>query len=163
MIIDIANNDIHKIIMSKESQQMAFAIIMLICLAPNGAVYPLILSEIPNIIRYIVIIAFVVSPIEMKSMILNELLFQKDDKSISILDKSCELLAFVSEIGLLFSILLQNHMSWSRILQGVMIVQYAIARVQLYYSAGGIQINQLLNIKGKASKTNKKKKAKKKV
>jgi len=151
IMIDIANNDINKIVSSKESQQIAYAIIMLIFFSPKGSFYPLILAEIPNIIRYIVIITFVIAPTEMKSIMSNQLLFHNNNNnnnnsSISILDTSCESLAFIFEFGLLFSTLLKTQMSWSRILQILMIIQYSIARVSLF-SSGNININEIL-IKG---------------
>jgi len=145
IMIDIANNDINKIVSSKESQQIAYAIIMLICFSPKGSFYPLILAEIPNIIRYIVIITFVIAPTEMKSIMSNQLLFN-NNSSISILDTSCESLAFIFEFGLLFSTLLKTQMSWSHILQILMIIQYSVARVSLF-SSGNININEIL-IKG---------------
>ena len=92
---------------------------------------------------------------------LNQLLFQKTSSSISILDTSCELLAFISEFGLLLSIILQSQMSWSRILQGLMIIQYSIARISLF-RGGGIDINQIINGKGQMKKKNKKTKGKRK-
>ena len=161
IMIDIANNDINKIVSSKESQQIAYSIIMLICFSPKGSFYPLILAEIPNIIRYIVIITFVIAPTEMKSIMSNQLLFQNNNNnnnsSISILDTSCELLAFIFEFGLLFSTLLKSQMSWSHMLQILMIIQYSIARVSLF-SSGNININEILtksiniNLKGKELK-----------
>jgi len=166
IMIDIANNDLNKIVSSKESQQIAYAIIMLICFSPKGSFYPLILAEIPNIIRYIVIITFVIAPTEMKSIMSNQLLFHNNNNnnnnnsnsSISILDTSCESLAFIFEFGLLFSTLLKSQMSWSRILQILMIIQYSIARVSLFSSSGNININEILtkginiNLKGKELK-----------
>lgn len=76
-MINSAKNDIRNIVNTKESQQIAYAMVMLVCMVPVGSVYPLILADIPNIVRLTIIITYVMIPNEMKATITNRLIFKK--------------------------------------------------------------------------------------
>jgi hypothetical protein len=163
-MIDSAKNDIRNIVNTKESQQIAFAMVMLVCMAPVGSMYPLILADIPNIVRLIIIITYVIIPNEMKSTIVNRMIFKENDSDDSLLDTSCELLALISEVLILISFIFHSNMSWLSIVQASIIIQYAIAKISLFSSGSmGLDITKILTIifpKKKETKKRKKKKAK---
>lgn len=158
-MINSAKNDIRNIVNTKESQQIAYAMVILVCMVPVGSVYPLILADIPNIVRLTIIITYVMIPNEMKATITNRLIFKENNNDSSILDTGCELLAVISEILVLISFVFRSNMSWLSIVQASIIVQYSIARLSLF-SSGSIDATKILSAIFPSKKTKKRKKKK---
>jgi len=148
IMIDKATNDISNIVNSKESQQIAFSLVMLICMAPRGSVYPLVIADIPNIIRLTIIIAYVIVPNEMKSLIANNIIFKETSSDYSVLDTTCDILALISELGLMLTTLNPSNMSFMNIVQAIVIAQYSITRISLFISRSGstIDINNIITM-----------------
>jgi hypothetical protein len=99
----------------------------------------------------------------MKSLIANNIIFKETSSDYSVLDTTCDILALISELGLMLTTLNPSNMSFMNIVQAIVIAQYSITRISLFISRSGstIDINNIITMSLDFFNNNNKKKKKK--